>query len=76
MSAVMQIARKEQMALLRNQRGLLWVLGFSGVLSAFALLLIGKALGLATGWALMYVLALPYPWSVGASGQNLAQAIG
>ena len=76
MSAVMQIARKEQMALLRNQRGLLWVLGFSGVLSAFALLLIGKALGLATGWALMCVLALPYLWSVGASGQNLAQAIG
>lgn len=136
MSAVTQIARKERMALLRNQRGLGWLLAFSGVLSAFAVLLIsnqelslldnaqvvymlagtvtaagaviaavlgsdafagerergtlvpllvapitrgqllmGKALGLASAWALMYALALPYLWAVGASGQNLAQAI-
>ncbi|MGB5563328.1 MAG: ABC transporter permease subunit [Sedimenticolaceae bacterium] len=38
-------------------------------------LLMGKALGLATAWGIMYLLALPYLWSVGAGGQNLGQAI-
>lgn len=37
-------------------------------------LLLGKALGLATAWGIMYLLALPYLWSVGAGGQNLGQA--
>lgn len=136
MSATSQIARKERGALLQNQRGLGWLLAFSAVLSAFALLLIsnqelslldnaqvvymlagtvtaagaviavilgadafagelergtliplltapisasqllnGKALGLVSAWGVMYVLALPYLWAVGAGGQNLAQAI-
>jgi hypothetical protein len=35
----------------------------------------GKALGLIGAWGLMYLLALPYLWAVGAGGQNLAQAI-
>jgi ABC-type transport system involved in multi-copper enzyme maturation permease subunit len=38
-------------------------------------LLEGKVLGLAGAWALMYVLALPYLWAVGAIGQHLAQAL-
>ncbi len=130
------IAQKERAALLQNQRGLVWLLAFSGVLSAFALLLIsnqelslldnaqvvymmtgtvtaagaviavilgadafagerergtlvplltapitakqllmGKALGLLNAWGVMYLLALPYLWAVGAGGQNLLQAM-
>ena len=130
------IAQKERAALLQNQRGLAWLLAFSGVLSAFALLLIsnqelslldnaqvvymmngtvtaagaviavilgadafagerergtlvplltapittsqllmGKALGLLNAWGVMYLLALPYLWAVGAGGQNLFQAM-
>lgn len=130
------IAQKERLALLQNQRGLAWLLAFSGVLSTFALLLIsnkelslldnaqvvymmagtvtaagaviavilgadafagerergtlvplltapvtsqqilmGKALGLLVAWGVMYLLALPYLWAVGAGGQNLAQAM-
>lgn len=38
-------------------------------------LLIGKALGLTSAWGVMYVLALPYLWAVGVSGQNLVQAV-
>jgi ABC-type transport system involved in multi-copper enzyme maturation permease subunit len=38
-------------------------------------LLMGKATGLLTAWGVMYVLALPYLWAVGAGGQNLSQAI-
>ncbi len=136
MSATIQIARKERGALLQNRRGLGWLLAFSGVLSAFALLLIsnqelslldnaqvvymlagtvtaagaviavilgadafagerergtlvplltapvstsellmGKALGLISAWAVMYLLSLPYLWAVGTGGQNLVQAI-
>jgi ABC-type transport system involved in multi-copper enzyme maturation permease subunit len=136
MSAATQIARKERAALVQDQRGLGWLLAYSVVLSAFALVLIsnqelslldnaqvvymlagtvtaagaviaailgadafagerergtlvplltapistsellmGKALGLISAWGLMYLLALPYLWAVGAGGQNLAQAI-
>jgi ABC-type transport system involved in multi-copper enzyme maturation permease subunit len=38
-------------------------------------LLMGKALGLIGAGVLMYLLALPYLWAVGAGGQNLAHAI-
>lgn len=130
------IARKERAALLQNQRGLAWLLAFSAVLSAFALLLIsnqelslldnaqvvymmtgtitaagaviavilgadafagerergtlvplltapvspaqilmGKALGMLNAWFIMYLLAIPYLWAVGAGGQNLLPAI-
>ncbi len=136
MSPVSLIMRKEHSALLQNQRGLAWLLAYTGILSAFALLLIsnrelslldnaqvvymmagtvtaagaliavvmgadtyagerergtlvplltapitptqllaGKAIGLASAWLAMYLLALPYLWAVGAGGQNLAQAI-
>ncbi len=38
-------------------------------------LLLGKAIGLASAWVIMYLLAIPYLWAVGANGQNLGQAI-
>lgn len=38
-------------------------------------LLMGKAIGLASAWGVMYLLSLPYLWAVGAGGQNLGQAI-
>jgi ABC-type transport system involved in multi-copper enzyme maturation permease subunit len=136
MKIVSLIAQKELAAVLQNQRGLAWLLAFSGVLTAFALLLIsnkelslldnaqvvymmagtvtaagaviavvlgadafagerergtlvplltapistgdllmGKALGLISAWAVMYLLGLPYMWAVGAGGQNLVQAV-
>jgi len=136
MNAITQIAAKENRALLRNSRGLGWLLGYCAVLSAFALLLlsnqelslldnaqvvymlagtvtaagaliavilgadafagerergtlvplltapvstsqllVGKAIGLVSAWAVMYVLALPYLVAVGTDGQNLLQAI-
>lgn len=37
--------------------------------------LMGKALGMLNAWGIMYILALPYLWAVGATGQNLLQAI-
>ncbi|MEI6972270.1 MAG: ABC transporter permease [bacterium] len=40
-----------------------------------AQLLTGKAAGLLAAWGVMYVLALPYLWAVGAGGQNLLQAV-
>ncbi len=136
MKIVSLIAQKELAAVLQNQRGLAWLLAFSGVLTAFALLLIsnkelslldnaqvvymmagtvtaagaviavvlgadafagerergtlvplltapistgdllmGKALGLISALAVMYLLGLPYMWAVGAGGQNLVQAV-
>lgn len=38
-------------------------------------LVFGKMGGLVAGWAVMYVLSLPYLWAVGSTGQNLAEAI-
>ena len=35
----------------------------------------GKMGGQVAGWAVMYLLSLPYVWAVGSSGQNLAQAV-
>lgn len=130
------IARKECDAVLREQRGLIWLLAFSGVLSTLSLLLVsntelslldnaqvvymmagtitaagavvavilgsdafagerergtlvpilsapinhgqllmGKVLGLLLAWGVMYVLAMPYMWAMGACGQNLVQAV-
>jgi ABC-type transport system involved in multi-copper enzyme maturation permease subunit len=37
---------------------------------------LGKMGGQVAAWAVAYVLALPYVWAIGSSGQNLAQAIG
>ena len=36
----------------------------------------GKIGGQVLAWAVTFVLALPYVWAVGSSGQNLAQAVG
>lgn len=38
-------------------------------------ILAGKLGGIAIAWAVMYVLALPYVWAVGSTGQNLRQAM-
>ena len=38
-------------------------------------LLTGKAIGLLGAWLIMFVISVPYLWAVGASGQNLGQAI-
>lgn len=35
----------------------------------------GKMGGQVSGWAVMYLLSLPYVWAVGSSGQNLTQAV-
>lgn len=136
MKSIWMIAWKESAQMLRSQRGLLWLLVFSGFLSAFSLLLIsntelslldnaqviymmtgtvlaagtllaailgsdayagerergtlmpllcapvegsallaGKALGLLTAWSVMFLMAIPYLWAVGASGQNLGAAV-
>ena len=130
------IVGKESAQMLRSQRGLLWLLAFCGLLSAFSLLLvsntelslldnaqvvymmsgtvlaagamlavilgsdayagekergtlvpllcapvgvnallIGKALGLLSAWSVMFAVATPYLWAVGASGQNLGAAV-
>jgi len=42
MNATLLVAQNARAALLQNQRGLGWLLAFSGVLSAFALLLISN----------------------------------
>ena len=130
------IACKESAQMLRSQKGLLWLLTFSGLLSAFSLLLVsntelslldnaqviymmtgtvlatgallaailgsdayagekergtlvpllcapidanelltGKALGMLVAWGVMFVVAIPYLWAVGSSGQNLGAAV-
>lgn len=38
-------------------------------------ILAGKLGGVAVAWVVMYVLALPYLWAVGSTGQNLAEAM-
>jgi ABC-type transport system involved in multi-copper enzyme maturation permease subunit len=130
------IACKESAQMLRSQRGMLWLLAFSGLLSAFSLLLVsntelslldnaqvvymmagtvmavgallaailgsdayagekergtlvpllcapvapgallaGKAVGMLAAWGVMFAVATPYLWAVGASGQNLGPAL-
>jgi len=39
-------------------------------------LVLGKVGGLVIAWIVTYALSLPYLWAVGASGQNLAAAMG
>jgi ABC-type transport system involved in multi-copper enzyme maturation permease subunit len=38
-------------------------------------ILAGKMGGVAIAWAVMYVLAVPYLWAVGSTGQNLAAGL-
>jgi ABC-type Na+ efflux pump permease subunit len=40
-----------------------------------AALMFGKSLGLVAAWLLTFVLAIPYFWAVGSTGQNLGGAI-
>jgi ABC-type transport system involved in multi-copper enzyme maturation permease subunit len=136
MKTHLTIAYKESAQMLRSQRGLLWLFSFSGLLSAFSLLLVsntelslldnaqvvymmsgtvmaagallaailgsdayagekergtlapllctpiaantlltGKALGMLIAWGVMFMVAIPYLWAVGASGQNLGAAV-
>jgi ABC-type transport system involved in multi-copper enzyme maturation permease subunit len=136
MNTIWIIARKEGAQMLRSQRGLLWLLAFTGLLSAFSLLLVsntelslldnaqvvymmagtvmavgallaailgsdayagekergtlvpllcapvapdallaGKAVGMLVAWGVMFAVATPYLWAVGASGQNLGAAL-
>ncbi len=136
MNAKWCIARKEIAQMAYSQRGLMGLLIFSGLLSAFSLLLIsnmelslldnaqvvymtagtilaagallavmqgsdafagekergtllpllcaplppgtlhaGKAMGMLASWGLMYLVAVPYLWAVGADGQNLGTAL-
>lgn len=73
MNAVTQIAFKERTALLRNQRGLGWLLVFSAVLSAFALLLISnQELSLLDNAQVVYMLA----GTVTAAGAVIAAILG
>jgi ABC-type transport system involved in multi-copper enzyme maturation permease subunit len=136
MNTYWTIAYKESTQMLRSQRGLVWLLAFSSLLSAFSVLLVsntelslldnaqvvymmdgtvlaagallaailgsdayagekergtlvpllcapiaphaliaGKTLGTLIAWGIMFVLAIPYLWAVGADGQNLVPAI-
>jgi ABC-type transport system involved in multi-copper enzyme maturation permease subunit len=73
MNAVLLIARKERTALLQNQRGLAWLLAFSGVLSGFALLLISnKELSLLDNAQVVYMMA----GTVTAAGALIAVILG
>jgi ABC-type transport system involved in multi-copper enzyme maturation permease subunit len=40
-----------------------------------AQIVFGKMGGQVAGWAVMYLLCLPYVWAVGSSGQNLSEAV-
>jgi hypothetical protein len=73
MSAATQIAAKERRALLRDQRGLGWLLVYSLVLSAFALLLISnQELSLLDNAQAVYMLA----GTVAAAGAVIAAILG
>ena len=130
------IAYRESAQMLLSQRGPMWLMVYSGLLSAFSLLLVsntelslldnaqvvymmsgtilaagsllvtimgsdayagekergtlvpllcapvsanvllaGKALGLLSAWGIMFAVAMPYLWAVGASGQNLGATL-
>jgi len=73
MNAIRLIAGKERKALLQNQRGLVWLLCFSAVLSAFALLLISnKELSLLDNAQVVYMMA----GAVTAAGAVIAVILG
>jgi ABC-type transport system involved in multi-copper enzyme maturation permease subunit len=73
MRATTQIARKERGALLQGQRGIGWLLAFSAVLSAFALLLISnQELSLLDDAQVVYMMA----GTVTAAGAVIAVILG
>jgi ABC-type transport system involved in multi-copper enzyme maturation permease subunit len=73
MSATALIAKKERSALLQNQRGLAWLLAYTGILSAFALLLISnRELSLLDSAQVVYMMA----GTVTAAGALIAVIMG
>jgi ABC-type transport system involved in multi-copper enzyme maturation permease subunit len=73
MNATALIARKERSALLQNQRGLTWLLAYTGILSAFALLLISnRELSLLDNAQVVYMMA----GTVTAAGALIAVIVG
>ena len=73
MNAITLIAQNERAALLQNQRGLGWLLAFSGILSAFALLLISnQELSLLDNAQVVYMMA----GTVMAAGAVIAVILG
>ena len=73
MNAIWIIARKESTQALRSQRGLLWLLTFSGLLSAFSLLLVSNTeLSLLDNAQVVYMMA----GTVLAAGALLAAILG
>ena len=73
MNTTWAIARKESAQMLRSQRGLLWLLAFSGLLSAFSLLLVSNTeLSLLDNAQVVYMMA----GTVMAVGALLAAILG
>lgn len=73
MNPISLITQKERAALLQNQRGLAWLLAFSGVLSAFALLLISnQELSLLDNAQVVYMMA----GTITAAGAVIAVILG
>jgi ABC-type transport system involved in multi-copper enzyme maturation permease subunit len=73
MNTTWTIARKESAQMLRSQRGLVWLLTFSGLLSAFSLLLVSnKELSLLDNAQVVYMMA----GTVMAVGALLAAILG
>jgi ABC-type transport system involved in multi-copper enzyme maturation permease subunit len=73
MNPVKLIARKERLALLQGERGLAWLLAYSLVLSAFALLLISnKELSLLDNAQVIYMMA----GTITAAGAMIAVILG
>lgn len=73
MNATALIAKKERSALLQNQRGLVWLLAYAGILSAFALLLISnRELSLLDNAQVVYMMA----GTVTAAGALIAVILG
>ena len=73
MKAQLNIAYKEIAQMLRSQRGLLWLLSFSGLLSAFSLLLVSNTeLSLLDNAQVVYMMS----GTVVAAGALLAAMLG
>ncbi|WP_211232857.1 ABC transporter permease [Desulfatirhabdium butyrativorans] len=73
MHTIWTISRKESAQMLRSQRGLLWLVAFSGLLSAFSLLLVSNTeLSLLDNAQVLYMMA----GTVMAAGALLAVILG
>lgn len=73
MKTMLTIAKKESMQMVRSQKGVLWLLTFSGLLSAFSLLLVSNTeLSLLDNAEVVYMMA----GTVLAAGALLASILG